>query len=302
MTDTRLITRPAMVRAMSNEFNADLAESFQHSWKRTNTIVVDQGDCAIHGASIDFHLLEFCLTGSHDLSGHSEMEHGENTNVKLLPGSVGYNQPNTSVSQTVVGFAKYQQIYIDDAVVRETSESVLRGDPDSTRPLGFQGVFDPQFKMLAAKLLEEARCPAVGSDLRADLIAQEIALLLLRRRDRARIKLPKVHTLSEGQLAQILSYLEEQIEDIGGMDTLAGLVNMDVFSFTKAFKATTGESPGQFLIQRRLSRVKELLRTTNDTLADITYATGFSNQPHMTSTFTKHVGVSPGKWRKAVRS
>jgi AraC family transcriptional regulator len=56
------------------------------------------------------------------------------------------------------------------------------------------------------------------------------------------------------------------------------------------------------VIQRRLMRVKELLRTTDDRLAEITYATGFANQAHMTSTFTKHIGTSPGKWRKEAQA
>ncbi|WP_299611579.1 AraC family transcriptional regulator [uncultured Tateyamaria sp.] len=195
-----------------------------------------------------------------------------------------------------------QQIYVDATIFDECAQAMFKGDPDRHIAKGFHGVFDPHLKSRAEALLEEARNPAIGGDLNADLIAQQMAILILRRENTERLLVQKVRTLSDAETARVISYLEEQIEDVGGMDTLAALIDMDVYSFTNAFKATTGQSPGQFLIERRIARVKDLLINTQDTLADITYATGFSNQPHMTSTFTKHVGVSPGKWRKAVRA
>ncbi|MEM8655019.1 MAG: AraC family transcriptional regulator [Pseudomonadota bacterium] len=302
MSDTGFITRTQMADAMRTQFNSELSETFAHNWKRTNTLVIDQGDTEIKDSGVAFHLLEVCLEGSHLLESSYESEHGDHFRGATLPGSVGYYHFGPVHYLNATGRAKLQQICIADNIFRQTAESILRGDPDTGRPLSFQGVFEPELKRLATMLLEEARCPAIGTDLRADLISQDIALLLFRRRDAARIKLPATLQLSAAQLTRVMAYLEDQIEDIGGMDTLASLIDMDVYSFTKAFKATTGESPGQFLIQRRLARVKDLLRNSDDSLADITYATGFSNQPHMTATFTKHVGTSPGKWRKAVRA
>lgn len=168
--------------------------------------------------------------------------------------------------------------------------------------LGFHGVFDPNISVLASKLLEEARLPSIGSDLRADLICQEIALLMLRRRVGEQLKSQSIKILSNRELQHVVSYLEDQIEDIAGMDLLAGLVDVDVFRFSRSFRATTDVSPHQFIIQRRIERVKDMLRNSNESLAEIAYATGFSNQTHMTSTFSKHVGFSPGKWRKIIRS
>ncbi|MEM7644316.1 MAG: helix-turn-helix transcriptional regulator, partial [Pseudomonadota bacterium] len=70
---------------------------------------------------------------------------------------------------------------------------------------------------------------------------------------------------------------------------------------TRAFKETTGQAPHQYLIDRRIARVKELLIAGEDGLVEIAYATGFSSQSHMTSTFRRRVGVAPGRWRAAIR-
>ena len=92
------------------------------------------------------------------------------------------------------------------------------------------------------------------------------------------------------------AYLDENIT----LTALAVTQDMDVFAFSRAFKAQTGKSPGQFLIERRIERACRLLTTTHETLADIAYACGFSSQAHMTSTFTKHLGISPGRYRVEV--
>lgn len=126
--------------------------------------------------------------------------------------------------------------------------------------------------------------------------------MILRRQNSGRIKTFRTQMLSDSELEHVFAYFEEQIFDIGDMDRVAALINMDVFRFTRAFRATTGQTPRQFLIDRRLARVKELLLRTDNTLADIANAVGFASQSHMTVTFTKHMGVSPGKWRKAMAS
>lgn len=126
-------------------------------------------------------------------------------------------------------------------------------------------------------------------------------MLILRRRLGGAKTPSDIRPLSDAENARVLDFMEATLEEVGGMDTLAALIDMDVFAFTRAFKARTGEAPHQFLIGRRLTHVKDMLATTNMPLAEIAYATGFSNQSHMTATFSKTFGSPPGAYRKAVR-
>ncbi len=285
-----------------DQYNADITEPPHHNWHRVNTAVMTQVDGQIHDHALDFHMLEVCINGRHNVQSDSLLENGDRVESVVQPGKLAYAQPGVSMTQTCQGRAEFQQVYIDNSIFEDCADNLFKGDSDNIVSLGFQGIFDPHIKSLLLALLEEARRPGIGTDLTADLIAQQLAILILRRQNSKQLREPKCTTLSDVDLDRIVAYFEEQIEDIGGMDTVAGLVNMDVYSFTRSFKETTGQTPGQFLIQRRLMRVKDLLLGTKDTLADITYATGFSNQAHMTSTFSKHVGISPGRWRKAVKS
>lgn len=297
------VTRPEMVSLMTNEWNASVIERPRANWRRLNTVVVDQGDCEVDGILSGFHLLELYHTGKHIVEIETELENGDRT---VAPGSAGmlnYNQPNVRVKQTATGVSTLQQIYIDVSLFSEVAAGMVKGDPDKTSTLGFIGECEPRLRHIALAILDEARAPSAGSDLYADLLGQQIAALLLRRRlgDAAK-PADEVRPLTAADLARITDHIEADLAEAGGLDTLAALVGRDVYGFARAFKATTGEAPHQFLIQRRLDRSKHLLATTNDPLADIAYATGFASQSHMTATFSKHVGMPPGAYRKAAKA
>ncbi|MGO4287978.1 helix-turn-helix domain-containing protein, partial [Bosea sp. TAB14] len=64
--------------------------------------------------------------------------------------------------------------------------------------------------------------------------------------------------------------------------------------FSRAFRNTTGFSPHQWLIRKRIERARDILRCGRLELADIAVACGFADQSHFTNVFAKLEGVSPG--------
>jgi AraC-like DNA-binding protein len=69
--------------------------------------------------------------------------------------------------------------------------------------------------------------------------------------------------------------------------------------FSRSFRKIFGETPYQYLLSRRLERARHLLRTTDDSVAEICLAVGFTSVGSFTTTFTRHVGVSPTTYRRA---
>lgn len=108
--------------------------------------------------------------------------------------------------------------------------------------------------------------------------------------------------LSRREVEMVIDYIEDNLEDNIGLTELADLIDVDVFFLTRAFRRAIGQTPYQFVIHRRLMRVQRLLADTHMSIAEISLAAGFSSQAHMTSAFSKHIGISPGEWRKAVKS
>lgn len=70
--------------------------------------------------------------------------------------------------------------------------------------------------------------------------------------------------------------------------------------FSKAFKKTFGKSPHRWLSEYRLAKASELLKT-DMAISQIAHECGFSDQSHLTRSFTEVVGETPGAWRRLFR-
>ncbi len=80
---------------------------------------------------------------------------------------------------------------------------------------------------------------------------------------------------------------------------LAKSVNLSPFHFARMFKLSLGESPAHFINRTRVEKVKQYLKT-NACLADISAATGFCQQSHMSYQFKKMTGVTPRAYRAII--
>ena len=298
---TTISTRDSMIAWMEAEGSARITEYPTKNWRRLNTVIADQSSGHIDGEIKDFHLFEVTYQGALTAKVQSELEQGDFLEVSLVPGMVQYTQPDTQVIVDMRGEVSLQQIYIDHSIFQEVAQATRVGDPDRLKTLGIHGVFDPAMKNVAAAILDEARRPSAGGELYADLLAQQIALLILRRQHDLQNLPEQSLSLSQTELTRVIDHLQSDLSETGGIDTLATLLDMDPFTFTRAFKARTGQAPHQFLIQLRLNKIKDLLINTDNTLADIAYETGFSSQSHMTAMFSGAVGVPPGRYRRDAR-
>lgn len=72
--------------------------------------------------------------------------------------------------------------------------------------------------------------------------------------------------------------------------------------FHHLFKEQTGLSPRQYLLHKRLSCAKQLLKSTRMNCTEIAYACGFSNSAQFSLLFKKAFGVPPSSWQKQNRS
>ena len=79
---------------------------------------------------------------------------------------------------------------------------------------------------------------------------------------------------------------------------LAKSANMSVNSFLRAFKAVTGQSPMEYLLNERLRHARELLLGGRGSLAEIAAACGFNDSNYLSRQFKRRYGASPARYRK----
>jgi AraC-like DNA-binding protein len=65
----------------------------------------------------------------------------------------------------------------------------------------------------------------------------------------------------------------------------------------RVFKANTGLSPKEYLLNLRLRQVRILLRGSALTLGEIAARTGYDSAYHLSAEFKKRVGIAPSRWR-----
>lgn len=83
---------------------------------------------------------------------------------------------------------------------------------------------------------------------------------------------------------------------------LSAAVGLSEGWFCRAFKRTMGKTPHNWQQEMRVQMVKESLRRTDLTIAEIALRHDFSDQGHLTRVFRRHEGTTPSAWRRDSRA
>ena len=103
--------------------------------------------------------------------------------------------------------------------------------------------------------------------------------------------------IAEGSLRRVLEYIQANLDGDLHLQELAEISDLSTFHFAKLFKRSTGCSPHQFVLQRRLERAKELLRNPHISLSEVSLRAGFADQSHLSNVFRRFVGLTPARFR-----
>jgi AraC-like DNA-binding protein len=82
-----------------------------------------------------------------------------------------------------------------------------------------------------------------------------------------------------------------------GVDDLARAAGLSRAHFSREFRRAFGESPHAYLLTRRLERAAALLRTTDNSVAEICLAVGLQSIGSFTTSFSRTYGQSPTVYR-----
>lgn len=108
---------------------------------------------------------------------------------------------------------------------------------------------------------------------------------------------PAEHGLPAARLRRVMAYIDASLDEPLTVTTLAGVAGMSRSHFAMLFKRSTGVSPHEAVLRRRVVRATELLREDIQSIAAIGCQLGFSSQAHFTTAFRKRVGLTPSVFR-----
>ena len=174
------------------------------------------------------------------------------------------------------------------------------------------GISVPQSDSHACEYVSRTTPPAIASLIENAAASFELdrnasreylfrAISLLRAQTRRAADKP---TMARGRLAtwqirRVIDYIEANLGARIEAKELPRLVNLSTSHFSRAFKISVGIPPHEFITQRRIGRVLDMLRMTSVPLVQIAVECGLSGQSHLCRVFRRVVGQSPNEWRRA---
>jgi AraC family transcriptional regulator len=152
-----------------------------------------------------------------------------------------------------------------------------------------------------AHAIEQALCENVSnSDLFIDPIARALANRVSAISRSSERWQAQTAGLPEYQLRRLQDFIEANLDREITLAAMASTCGFGTKSFVRAFGATTGKSPYQYVIAARVERAKRLIEQDQEGLAEIALRCGFSHQEHLTRAFRRLTGQTPGRYRRSV--
>jgi AraC family transcriptional regulator len=103
--------------------------------------------------------------------------------------------------------------------------------------------------------------------------------------------------LTRPRLERVLALIDERLTDVLPVADLAEAVHLSPFHFSRMFRVSTGRSPHEWIMLKRMARAKALLATTRMPLPEVAKASGYRTHSHFSGMFHAVVGMTPGQYR-----
>jgi len=137
----------------------------------------------------------------------------------------------------------------------------------------------------------------VGRRIGADVVAEVMDQLGIERARGAdeRQRVPLSARIGGGQpkLTEAVSLMEANFEEPLPTEEIARLVGVSRRQLERLFKQHLDSLPSRYYLEMRLTRARQLLRETSQSILQIGLSCGFSSGPHFSSAYRAHFQLTP---------
>ncbi|HEY2545442.1 MAG TPA: helix-turn-helix domain-containing protein [Candidatus Acidoferrum sp.] len=158
---------------------------------------------------------------------------------------------------------------------------------------------DPRLGALVAAVNAERAAGFASGRLFLDCIEQALAVALVNNYA-VRRPSPRIYRggLTPARLRKVVELVHAEMEGDLSLEELADAAGLSIAHFSEMFRESTGQSPHQFVLHRRVDRAKEMLRAAEMRVLDVAVSCGFKTQQHFARVFRQLCGASPTEYRQ----
>ena len=106
--------------------------------------------------------------------------------------------------------------------------------------------------------------------------------------------------MQSSALRRCIEYIEAHLQEEIRLHELANEAGISTSHLIRSFRQSTGKTPHQFLLDRRVQRAQTLMRNHRTPLAEVALASGFADQHHMARVFRRVTSVTPSSYRRSL--
>ncbi|MDF2673245.1 MAG: hypothetical protein K0R09_1510 [Clostridiales bacterium] len=140
-----------------------------------------------------------------------------------------------------------------------------------------------------------------GCELIMESLSIQLAVSILRSMNENMLIDLNGQICNEGDcISKAINFLIENYDKEYSFEEIARIANFSPYHFIRRFKAETGKTPYEYLVDIKIKKAKELLRTNKFTITEVSLLSGFNSLNHFSTTFKKKHGISPNDYRKGL--
>lgn len=156
---------------------------------------------------------------------------------------------------------------------------------------------------LCEKIVQEASFKQIGYQLMLTSLIKQITIILLRNhlgiRQNPHLEISRFG-LVDRRLRRAIEYIHANYHQEIVLSEIADAAFLSEYHFAHLFKKITGLTPNNYLIAVRLEQAKKLLAETDESIANVSLAVGYTSQSHFTKVFRNFTGLTPAKYRESL--
>lgn len=152
---------------------------------------------------------------------------------------------------------------------------------------------------LIKMFIQESSNPQSGCELVLHSLSTQLVVQLLRETIRSSSPLYNEGAVesSSKNIQTAIDFLRNHYRGQFTLDQIARCANYSPYHFIRVFKAETGKTPFEYLLDIKIDKAKELLQKKNMTITEACFLSGFNNLSHFTAVFKKKVGTTPSAYK-----
>lgn len=157
------------------------------------------------------------------------------------------------------------------------------------------------FNLLIQSFSEEYKSKNLGYKFILDSLSGQLIIELLRTtKHNITSQVQKEIKPSSKEVKKAIDFIKSNQDFNFSLTDICKEVNFSLYHFIRIFKAQTGQTPYEYIINLKINKAKHLLLDKNLSVTEISFMSGFSSNSHFATIFKKKVGVAPTQYRKMV--